>query len=170
MAFSGQTATQAPHPVQRAGFTSALWTFLPSSSISTICKAPSCRQPSTQLPVPEHKSKSTSATNGSSSTKPRARREEAFTAALEAPLHASPMSMGDWQVPASSTPATDNSTGRSFGWTSWRKRSAPTGSFIIAARSDTLLGSVPTASTTRSTGTSTSSPKVRESFTLMERG
>jgi len=37
------------------------------------------------------------------------------SASAEAPVQASPTSMGAWQVPASRIPATDSSTGRSFG-------------------------------------------------------
>ena len=93
-----------------------------------------------------------------------------MTAAAPAAAQVSPTSKGAWQVPASKMPATDTSTGRSLGWTSWRKRSAPTGIFSFSTRSAMSLGSWPTASTTRSTGTSSSSPKVSTSFTLTSSG
>jgi len=127
MAFSGQTATQAPQPIHRAGLTRARWTSRPFTSCATIHRAPSARQAATQAPVPVHRLRSTSATKGSNSTKPRVRVAAALTAAAPAAAQVSPTSKGAWQVPANMMPATDTSTGRSLGCTSWRNRSAPTG-------------------------------------------
>ena len=132
--------------------------------------APAYWQASRQSPHPSQRDGSTLATNGSISTWSLASRVVTLAAAADAAEVLSVMSMGACAVPARSRPGMALSTGRSFGCTSSRKPSLPTGALVMSIRSATSRGMTPTLRTTRSTGTSISVPKVSVSRTFTRSG
>ena len=123
MAFSGQTGTQPPQPLQPVSLMTATW---PVAGLGPSRSRRTGRRRGTS-PQAVQASASTIATSGSSSAKPFLRMTALWVTAARPEATLSAEVLGPWQAPAMKTPSTTVSTGRSLGWISLKKPSLPSG-------------------------------------------